>query len=100
LGDQVLASQERILQPWTIPLTGYFYTRKGDQGKASACSASSDGLLVYYLPDSPEISCLGDPKSLLENEETSIGLAMAILPSFALLGSRWRFPVFRRWLAS
>jgi len=26
LGDHVLASQERELQPWTIPLTGYFYT--------------------------------------------------------------------------
>lgn len=26
LGDQVLASQERNLQPWTIPLAGYFYT--------------------------------------------------------------------------
>jgi hypothetical protein len=26
LGDQVLGSQERNLQPWTIPLTGYFYT--------------------------------------------------------------------------
>jgi len=26
LGDQVLVSQERNLQPWTIPLTGYFYT--------------------------------------------------------------------------
>jgi hypothetical protein len=26
LGDLVLSSQERTLQPWTIPLTGYFYT--------------------------------------------------------------------------
>jgi Glycosyl hydrolase family 9/Cellulase N-terminal ig-like domain len=26
LGDMVLASQERKIQPWTIPLTGYFYT--------------------------------------------------------------------------
>jgi hypothetical protein len=26
LGDLVLASQERKLQSWTIPLTGYFYT--------------------------------------------------------------------------
>jgi hypothetical protein len=26
LGDMVLASQERRLQPWTIPLTGFFYT--------------------------------------------------------------------------
>jgi hypothetical protein len=26
LGDQVLGSQERTLQPWTIPFTGYFYT--------------------------------------------------------------------------
>jgi hypothetical protein len=26
LGDLVLSSQERTLQPWQIPLTGYFYT--------------------------------------------------------------------------
>jgi Glycosyl hydrolase family 9/Cellulase N-terminal ig-like domain len=26
LGDLVLASQERKLQPWTLPLTGYFYS--------------------------------------------------------------------------
>jgi Glycosyl hydrolase family 9/Cellulase N-terminal ig-like domain len=26
LGDEVLASQERTLQPWMIPLAGYFYT--------------------------------------------------------------------------
>ena len=26
LANQILASQERTLQPWTIPLTGYFYT--------------------------------------------------------------------------
>jgi hypothetical protein len=26
LGNQILASQERKLQPWSIPLTGYFYT--------------------------------------------------------------------------
>ncbi len=26
LGNQILASQERKLQPWSIPLTGFFYT--------------------------------------------------------------------------
>lgn len=26
LGNQILASQERQLQPWSVPLTGYFYT--------------------------------------------------------------------------
>jgi hypothetical protein len=26
LGDQILASQERKIQPWSIPMTGYFYT--------------------------------------------------------------------------
>jgi hypothetical protein len=26
LGNQILASQERKLQPWSTPLTGYFYT--------------------------------------------------------------------------
>lgn len=26
LGNQIVASQERRLQPWSVPLTGYFYT--------------------------------------------------------------------------
>jgi hypothetical protein len=26
LADQILAAQERALQPWSIPMTGYFYT--------------------------------------------------------------------------
>ncbi len=26
LGNRILASQERTLQPWSIPVTGYFYT--------------------------------------------------------------------------
>ena len=26
LGDEILASQEQTIQPWSIPLTGYFYT--------------------------------------------------------------------------
>ena len=26
LGNQILASQERELQPWNVPMTGYFYT--------------------------------------------------------------------------
>ena len=26
LADQILASQEQTLQPWSIPMTGYFYT--------------------------------------------------------------------------
>ncbi|MGO8717884.1 MAG: glycoside hydrolase family 9 protein [Acidobacteriaceae bacterium] len=26
LGNQILASQERKMQPWSIPMTGYFYT--------------------------------------------------------------------------
>ncbi|HEU5351585.1 MAG TPA: glycoside hydrolase family 9 protein [Terracidiphilus sp.] len=26
LGNRILASQERVLQPWSVPMTGYFYT--------------------------------------------------------------------------
>ena len=26
LGNQILASQERVLQPWSVPMTGFFYT--------------------------------------------------------------------------
>jgi hypothetical protein len=72
----------------------------GDQQNALACAAGSSGLVVYYLPETPEISCAGNPRSLCKNEVISIGLAMVILPLFALLGTRWRYPRFCRWLAS
>jgi len=26
LGDRILASQEQTIQPWRVPLTGFFYT--------------------------------------------------------------------------
>jgi hypothetical protein len=72
----------------------------GDQRNAFTCAAGSSGIVVYYLPKTPEISCAGNPRSLWENEVISIGLAMVILPLFALLGTRWRYPRFRSWLAS
>jgi hypothetical protein len=73
---------------------------RGDQRNAFACAAGSSGIVVYYLLETPEISCAGNPRSLWENEAISIGLAMVMLPLVALLGFRSRYPSFRRWLAS
>lgn len=46
-------------------------------------------VVVYYDPESPEQSVLGDPKPILQNEIISIALAAVIGPAFIVLV--WRF---------
>jgi len=67
----------------------------GDQSGASHCG-SSDGYLVYYLPEEPGISCLGHPRALLGNEVGTIALGVLIFPLLSLLGWRWRSARLRR----
>lgn len=42
-------------------------------------------LPVYYLPKSPEVSCLGDPGELLRNELPPVLLVVVFFPS-AIIG--------------
>ena len=67
---------------------------------AEVTSYSSDcgGHVVFYLPDAPSVSCIGDPAPMLTNEVISIVLPMLIFPPLALLGWGWRYPTFRQWL--
>jgi len=44
-----------------------------------------DQLVIYYLPDRPEESVLGDPRPILKNEIVSVGLAAVIFPTFLVL---------------
>ena len=53
---------------------------------------------VYYLPDDPFTSCLGNPQLLLENEIMPVLLAGITFPIVAIVGYSSRFPKFRRWL--
>jgi hypothetical protein len=41
-------------------------------------------VVIYYDPEKPEDSVLGDPKPILRNELISIALASTILPAFLL----------------
>ena len=61
-------------------------------------SSNCNGNVVFYLPDDPSVSCIGDPAPMFNNEVISIPLPMLTFPPFALLGWRWRSPRFRRWL--
>jgi hypothetical protein len=55
LGDLVLTSQERGLQPWSIPLTGYFYTGpKREYLRSPCCSASR--IASICAPTTPSTS--------------------------------------------
>ena len=44
-----------------------------------------DHLPVYYLPDSPAINCLGDPRQLLRNELPIAIAAPLLFPTFLVI---------------
>lgn len=70
----------------------------GVDGELTAFSSDCRGYAVYYLPEAPGISCIGDPTHMLDNELISIALPMLMFPPLALLGWGWRYPAFRQWL--
>ena len=47
-------------------------------------------LTICFDPERPEISVLGDPKKILNNETTSIGLASIVIPTFIVGAWMWR----------
>ena len=47
-------------------------------------------LVIYYNPDQPGESVLGDPTPILKNESISIGLAAVVFPSMTLVAWAWR----------
>ncbi len=70
----------------------------GVGGETSASSNHCGGNVVFYLPERPDVSCIGDPAPMLKNEIIPIALAMLFIPPFSLLSARSRYPAFRRWL--
>ena len=72
----------------------------GDQqgGICRSDESGRKGYIVYYLPNDPGISCLGNPRALYENEAGFVSLGMLIFPSLLLLGWRSRSRSFRDWL--
>jgi|SRR3954471_1581540 hypothetical protein len=47
-------------------------------------------LVIYYDPQHPEQSVLGDPKAILQNETVSVALAAIGVPSFIVVSWAWR----------
>jgi hypothetical protein len=74
----------------------YSGTQSG--GEEMVSFSNCNGHVVYYLPEDPYVSCIGNPAPMFNNEAPSILLTMLTFPPVALLGWRWRFPRFRRWL--
>ena len=73
----------------------------GDQHGALICRSDAsgrNGYIVYYLPDDPGISCLGNPRALFENEAVFVSLGMLFVPALFLLAWRSRSQTFRDWL--
>lgn len=47
-------------------------------------------LVIYYDPEHPEKSVLGDPKPMLVNETISVALAAILFPTFFVVVWAWR----------
>jgi hypothetical protein len=47
-------------------------------------------LVIYYDPQHPAKSVLGNPKPMLQNETISVALAAIGVPSFIVAGWAWR----------
>jgi hypothetical protein len=47
-------------------------------------------LVIYYDPQHPAESVLGDPKPMLQNETISVALAAIMVPSFLVATWAWR----------
>lgn len=47
-------------------------------------------VVIFYDPEHPEDSVLGDPKPMLKNETISIALAAILVPTFLVVGWAWK----------
>jgi hypothetical protein len=45
---------------------------------------------IYYLPQAPTTATIGDPRDLLPNELTAVGMAATIVPTLLVGGVFWR----------
>jgi hypothetical protein len=52
--------------------------------------AVGQSVVIYYDPEHPEISVLGDPKPMLKNETISVALAALVVPTFLVVAWVWR----------
>jgi hypothetical protein len=47
-------------------------------------------LVIYYAPQNPGASVLGDPKPMLQNETISVALAATMIPTFIVVAWAWK----------
>jgi hypothetical protein len=80
---------------YTYKVNGQTYAR-ADQGFSGF--AVDQTVPVYYLPQQPDVSSVGDPDSLLTNELFPLVLATVTFPLFAIVAYAVRYPRFRNWL--
>jgi hypothetical protein len=72
--------------------------RAGFGNPEFCCLKVGQPVIVYYLPNATQESCLGLPNELIKNEAPPIALAGIVFPLFALAVYASRIPRFKRWL--
>jgi hypothetical protein len=76
----------------------YHVAGRGFQGQMQSWSPNppleqlsvGQSLVIYYDPEHPEESVLGDPAPMLKNETISIALAAILLPGFFVGSWAWK----------
>ncbi len=89
MAGRVFFKAKITLDPSKTPKTiDYEMTEGFTKGKKQLGVGRS--LVIYYDPQRPEESVLGDPKPMLRNETISVLLAAFGVPTFIVVGWAWR----------
>ena len=59
--------------------------RQSLSGPGNQETQIGDKLAVYYLPEAPDVSCLGHPHDLFSNEIVSVILVVLLFPTMIIL---------------
>jgi hypothetical protein len=79
------ARQRKIYYAFTTPRKTFTDTSTGGYGNPPfEALGENDQVLVYYLPEDPDVSCLGDPSDRVR--EQNIALIWMLLPAAAVGG--------------
>ena len=90
--------REHQLVAYTFDANGQEYTGLGMANMVSSYDEISigDEVMVHYLPDAPQINCIGDPRGLYLNERSLMLLAILIFPTMIVAAFAFR-ERFRKW---
>jgi hypothetical protein len=78
---------------YTYQVAGNTFDGRGQSWPPNRSSLSvGDSVVIWYDPEQPKISVLGNPRPMLRNETISILLVTLFCPALIVITLKWRLP--------